>query len=154
VTKTFDDSTYLGARVKPKQNKIELELQLDTQTKNYSKIKGEQISLNVDGKPTYAVPSVKQTAKEQPKYFNSSTMDKIVYTSTNATLGQMNRLYHLGYLKDNKLHLTSVRSILQMKPSFEYFDIYEKKIKDLKEATSKTGDMTGYYFCDLKQINF
>ena len=64
-------------------------------------------------------------------------MDKVVYTSTNATLGQMNRMYHLGALNENKLHLTSIQSILQMKPSFEYFDIYEKKVKDLKEANLK-----------------
>lgn len=77
----------------------------------------------------------------QQKYFRSSLMDKQVLTSTNATLGQMNRLYHLGVLKENKLHLTPVQSILQMKPAFEYFDIFEKKVKDLKESsqTNETG---------------
>ena len=61
-------------------------------------------------------------------------MDKQVLTSSNGTLGQMSRLYQLGILKDDKLHLNPIQSILQMKPSFEYFDIYEKKIKEVKES--------------------
>lgn len=104
-------------------------------------MKGEQFALNVDGKQTYSVPSIKQNSKDEKysKYFRSNLMDKVLYTSTNATLGEMNRLYHLGYLNGNKLSLTSIQSILQMKPSFEYFDIYEKKVKDLKEA-GQAGD--------------
>ena len=66
-------------------------------------------------------------------------MDKSVYSSTNGALGQMNKLYQLGVLKDNQLHLTPVQSILQMKPSFEHFDIYEKKVKESKEAQGETG---------------
>ncbi len=90
--------------------------------------------MNVDGKQY--LPNKKQDPKDdkQQKYFRSNLMDKIVFTSTNATLGQMNRFYHLGILNEDKLHLNSIESILQMKPSFEYFDIYEKKVKDLKEA--------------------
>jgi hypothetical protein len=88
-------------------------------------------------------------------------MDKVVYSSTNATLGQMNRLYFLSVLKEKKLHLTPIRSILQMKPSFEYYDIYEKKVKDLKEG-SKSAELTGnnlYYYLlkilsDKKNIKF
>lgn len=116
-------------------------MELDTQTKNYSKTKGEQICLNVDGKHSFIVPTSKQNAKEQ-KYFNSNLMDKIVYSSNNAALGHMNQLYFLSLLNQNKLHLTPIRSILQMKPSFEYLDIYEKKIKDLKEG-SKSNELTG-----------
>ncbi len=47
---------------------------------------------------------------------------------------QMNKLYHLGLLNETSLHLTPVQSILQMKPSFEYFDIYEKKVKDIRDS--------------------
>ncbi len=66
-------------------------------------------------------------------------MDKQVYQSTNAALGQMNKLYHLGILNEKSLHLTPVQSILQMKPSFEYFDIYEKKVKDIRDS-AQTND--------------
>ena len=66
-------------------------------------------------------------------------MDKTVFTSSNGTQGQMNKLYHLGILKENKLHITPVHSILQMRPSFEHFDIYEKKVKETKEALGEAG---------------
>lgn len=111
----------MGARIKPKQNKLELDIEMNTTNDNYSKAKGEQFAINVDGK---LAPNSKTDS--QQKYFRSSLMDKQVYSSTVCTLGQMNRLYHLGILKDDQLHLTPVHSILQMRPNFEYFDIYEK----------------------------
>lgn len=109
---------------------------MDTRKEHYSKVKGEQYALNVDGKPTVQInkPGSKQRQPEQQRYYKSNVMDKQVLTSTNATLGQMNRLYHLGVLKEDKLHLTPIQAILQMKPSFDYFDLVEKKTKDLKES--------------------
>ena len=128
--------------MKPKQNRLELEIALDTRNENYSKVKGEQFALNVDGKQTtqsgklnIKQMQVQQQQNEQLKYFNSNLMDKQVYVSTNASLGQMNKLYHLGVVSNNSVHLTPVQSILQMKPSFEYFDIYDKKVKDIKDST-------------------
>ena len=114
---------------------------MDTKNENYSKVKGEQFALNVDGKQTSQLgklnprqQQIQQQQTEQPKYFHSSLMDKQVYQSTNATLGQMNRLYHLGLIDEAGVHLTPVHSIVQMKPSFEYFDIYEKKMKDIRDS--------------------
>jgi DNA-directed RNA polymerase-3 subunit RPC5 len=125
----------LDARIKPKQNKLEIEVELNTTNDNYSRTKGEQFAVNVDGKPGLIMgnASKQQTSKEQ-RYYKSNCMDKHVLTSTNATLGQMSRLYQLGILKNNKLHLNPVQSILQMKPSFEYFDIYDRKVKENKDA--------------------
>lgn len=88
--------------------------------------------------PLLAAASGKQKQeKQQPqRYFKSNYMDKQVLTSTNACLGQMNRLYHLGILNSSadKLSLTPIKTILQMKPSFDYFDIFEKKVQDKKES--------------------
>jgi DNA-directed RNA polymerase-3 subunit RPC5 len=145
--KTFDTTNFINARIKPKQNKLELEVELDTRNDNYSKIKGQQFALNVDGKLSgsgttsllagkSSSKNASQAGENQQKYFRSDLMDKQVYISTNAALGQMNKLYHLGLMDDscNSLHLTPVQSILQMRPSFEYFDIFEKKVKDIKES--------------------
>lgn len=108
---------------------------------NYSKAKGEQFALNVDGKPSsqYGV-NLKKQAKEEPRYYRSSMMDKSVLVSSNGTPGQMNQLYHLGLLKENQLHLTPVQAVLQMRPSFEHFDIYERKVKEAREAQGDTGN--------------
>lgn len=141
--RSYENTIYLGAKIKPKQSKLEIELELDTANENYSKAKGEQFALNVDGKLTGNVSlgaKLKQDLPQQ-RYYKSNVMDKQVLTSTNGCLGQMNRLYHLGVLNNNQLHLTPVQSILQMKPSFDYFDIFEKKVKDIKEPsqTNETG---------------
>ena len=102
---------------------------------NYSRTKGEQFALNVDGKPSLLLSSkTNNNNKEQQRYYKSTVMDKQVLTSSNGTLDQMARLYQLGILKDDKLHLNPIQCILQMKPSFEYFDIYEKKVKEAKDA--------------------
>lgn len=107
---------------------------------NYSKAKGEQFALNVDGKSNsqYGL-NLKKPNKEEPRYYRSSMMDKSVLVSSNSTPGQMNQLYHLGLLKENKLHLTPVQAVLQMRPSFEHFDIYERKVKETREAQGDTG---------------
>ena len=118
---------------------------MDTRNDNYSKVKGEQFALNVDGKLGVSSSSSsslhnrtgsnknQEQQQQQQKYFRSNLMDKQVYVSSNAALGKMNKLYHLGAINESGLHLTPVQSVLQMRPSFEYFDIFEKKIKDLKE---------------------
>lgn len=134
VERPYDEAKYLCARIKPQDKKLEIEMELNPFNNNYSKAKGEQFAVNVDGKQGMHMPINPKQQKEQPKYYRSNMMDKTVFTSSNGALGQMNQLYHLGILKENKLHLTPVQSVLQMRPSFEHFDIYEKKVKDAKEA--------------------
>lgn len=54
-------------------------------------------------------------------------MDKVVLTSSNACLGQMNRLYHLGFVKGNQdlsIHITSING--------KIIKDYRLKIKDSK----------------------
>ena len=46
---SYDTSTVLSSRVRPKQQQVQLSLALDTRTKNYDGSKAEQIALNVDG---------------------------------------------------------------------------------------------------------
>lgn len=135
----------------PKQSRLELEVEMDTKNDNYSRVKGEQFALNVDGKqsminkPGLGGNNNQQSTTEPAKYFRSNLMDKQKLVSMNATLGQMNKLYHLALVKDNSVHLTPVQSVLQMKPSFEYFDICERKVKELKEST-QSAEMTGKLF--------
>ncbi len=115
-------------------------MELNTFNDNYSKPKGEQFAINVDGKTGIQAISKLQLKEQQtPKYYRSNMMDKSVFTSSNGALGQMHQLYHLGCLKEKSLHLTPIKSMLQMRPSFEYFDIYEKKVKDAKLSQGDTG---------------
>lgn len=128
-TLTYDNTTYCASRIKPKNKKVELEIMLNTKDKNYSTAKGEQFALNVD------------STSQQPnqRYYKSNVMDKQMFVSTNAAISNMNKHYAIGVIKSNQLHLTPLQNLLQLKPSFEYFDIYEKKVKDVKETNIDTG---------------
>ncbi len=139
----YDESRILNARIKPLEKRIELDMELHTMNDNYSKAKGEQFALNVDGKPgsQFINSNLKKQNKEEPRYYQSNVMDKTVLVSSNGTPGQMNQLYHLGLLKENGVHLTPVQAVLQMRPSFEHFDIYERKVKETREAQGDTGKL-------------
>lgn len=145
--RTYDDTKFLGARIKPKQSRLELEVDLDTKNENYSKVKGEQFAINVDGGTNVALAGQQSKSKPldkqpQAKYFRSNCMDKQVLTSTNGCLGQMNRLYYLGFLRNSlaELSLTPIQTILQMKPSFEYFDIFEKRVKETNKSKEESNN--------------
>lgn len=40
----YDEVTHLSAKIKPKQQKLELEVALNTSSANYDRSKGEQVS--------------------------------------------------------------------------------------------------------------
>ncbi|XP_064478895.1 DNA-directed RNA polymerase III subunit RPC5-like isoform X2 [Ornithodoros turicata] len=105
---TYDDGYCLEARVKPKQQKVEIEFSLNTSGPNYDKSKGEAIAQNADGH------------SEKDTYFNGAMMDKQVLTSTRAVASADN--YAVGLLRPGELHLTPLHAIVQMKPSFAYMD--------------------------------
>jgi DNA-directed RNA polymerase-3 subunit RPC5 len=125
---TYDNANYNASRIKPKNKKVELEISLNTKDANYSTTKGEQFAMNVDS-----------NSNLQQKYYKSNVMDKQLLVSTNAATGNMNKHYCIGVIKSDELHLTPLQNLLQIKPSFEYFDIYEKKVKDVKEQQNDTG---------------
>lgn len=95
-------------------------------------------------------------SNQRGRYFQGNVMDKVVLTSSNACLGQMNRLYHVGLIRgegnlnqsiDRKrsVHLTPVQGIVQMKPSFEYFDMAEKRLKDQTNTSGSNQDENAAY---------
>uniref|UniRef100_A0A8C1DLX6 Polymerase (RNA) III (DNA directed) polypeptide E n=1 Tax=Cyprinus carpio carpio TaxID=630221 RepID=A0A8C1DLX6_CYPCA len=71
---SYDNVTHLAARIKPKQQKVELEVAMDTMSPNYCRSKGEQIALNVDG-----------TSSEDPSVYSTKMMDKQAFSSIQAT---------------------------------------------------------------------
>lgn len=133
---TYDDAVTLATRVKPQQQKVELEFSLDTQS-CYDHSKGEQIALNVDGR-----------RRTDASYFDSSYMDKIMLSSVKAVSSSSTSRYAVGLLKQGELHITPLHSILQMQPSFSYLDRSDTQAKlenqdtadedDAEEATAVT----------------
>lgn len=127
ANKPYTNSHYLSARMKPKQRKVEMSIALDTAASCYARSKGEQIALNVDGGET-----------EEDSVFNSELMDKQTLSSTDATPGSSR--YAVGIIKEGELHLTPVNSIIQLRPSFNYLDQADTKVRKQSEKDAADGD--------------
>ena len=107
---TYDDVEHLSVKMKPKQQKVEMELAMNTVCDNYSRSKGEQIAINVDGK----------NPNPSEQFYASGLMDKQTISSQKVAVD--NSRYTLGLFKDNELHLNPIKGIIQMRASFSYLD--------------------------------
>ncbi|NXX37838.1 RPC5 polymerase, partial [Tricholaema leucomelas] len=123
---TYDDVTHLSAKIKPKQQKVELEMAIDTLNPNYCRSKGEQIALNVDG-----------TCTDETSTYSSKLMDKQTFCSSQAA-SNVSR-YAAAVYKKGELHLTPLHGILQLRPSFTYLDKADAKHRE-REAATEGGD--------------
>ncbi|XP_076333947.1 RNA polymerase III subunit E isoform X1 [Tachypleus tridentatus] len=115
-TTTYDNIDHLKARIKPKQQKVELELKVNTHSPNYDFSKGEQIALNVDGK----IPG-------ESAFFQSSLMDKQILSSSKVVTSTSP--YAVGLLRQGELHLTPLHAIVQLRPAFPYLDHSDAKAR-------------------------
>jgi len=123
---SYDTSTVLSAKVKPKQKKVEVTMALNTECTNFDNSKGEQIALNVDG------ADAKDRAgggadDDETMVFPEGQMDRLVLSSTQA-LQDTNR-YAVGILDANEFHLTPLHAVLSLRPNFEYLDKSDKTAK-------------------------
>ncbi|KAF4106958.1 DNA-directed RNA polymerase III subunit RPC5 [Onychostoma macrolepis] len=123
---SYDNVTHLAARIKPKQQKVELEVAMDTMSPNYCRSKGEQIALNVDG-----------TSSEDSNVYSTKMMDKQTFSSIQATTNTSR--YAAAVFHKGELHLTPLQGILQMRPSFSYLDKADTKHRE-REAANEAGD--------------
>lgn len=123
---TYDDIPHLAARIKPKQQKVELEMAIDTLNPNYCRSKGEQIALNVDG-----------SCADETSTYSSKLMDKQTFCSSQTTSNTSR--YAAALYRQGELHLTPLHGILQLRPSFSYLDKADAKHRE-REAANEAGD--------------
>ncbi|XP_018617441.1 DNA-directed RNA polymerase III subunit RPC5 [Scleropages formosus] len=136
---TYDDVPHLSAKIKPKQQKVELEVAIDAMSPNYCRSKGEQIALNVDG-----------TTSEDSNTYSTKMMDKQTFSSIQATTNTSR--YAAGVFRKGELHLTPLHGILQLRPSFSYLDKADTKHRE-REAANEAGDSSqDEAEDDIKQI--
>lgn len=121
----YDEVEVSRARVKPVNKQVELELRMDTASANYSRSKGEQIALNVDGPPS--------AREERTRAFQSNVMDKQILVGSSAV--EKTGRYAVGILNDNELHLTQLEGVVSLRPSLGYLDK-----SDLRSKTSAASD--------------
>ncbi|XP_068610557.1 DNA-directed RNA polymerase III subunit RPC5 [Brachionichthys hirsutus] len=125
-TMTYDDVNHMGAKIKPKQQRVELELAVNTTSPNYCRSKGEQIALNVDG-----------AAYDETSTYSAKMMDKQTFSSIQAAT-DVSR-YAAAVFRKGELHVTPLTGILQMRPSFSYLDKADGKTRE-REAANEGGD--------------
>ncbi|XP_066496505.1 DNA-directed RNA polymerase III subunit RPC5 [Tiliqua scincoides] len=136
---TYSDVTHLSAKIKPKQQKVELEMAIDTLNPNYCRSKGEQIALNVDG-----------TCTDETSTYSSKLMDKQMFCSSRTT-SNVSR-YAAAIYRKGEIHLTPLHGILQLRPSFSYLDKADAKHRE-REAANEGGDSSqDEVEDDIKQI--
>ncbi|XP_031699447.1 DNA-directed RNA polymerase III subunit RPC5 [Anarrhichthys ocellatus] len=120
-TMTYDDVNHLSAKIKPKQQRVELELAINAMSPNYCRSKGEQIALNVDG-----------TTYDETNTYSGKMMDKQSFTSIQATTNTSR--YAAAVFRKGELHITPLTGILQMRPSFSYLDKADTKTREREAA--------------------
>jgi len=120
---SYDTSTVLSAKVKPKQKKVEVTMALNTECTNFDNSKGEQIALNVDGQDAKERAGV----DDETMVFPDGQMDRLTLSSTQ-TLQDTSR-YAIGILDADEFHLTPLHAVLSLRPSFEYLDKSDKTAK-------------------------
>ncbi|XP_070783389.1 DNA-directed RNA polymerase III subunit RPC5 [Enoplosus armatus] len=123
---TYDDVNHLAAKIKPKQQRVELEMAINTMSPNYCRSKGEQIALNVDG-----------TTYDETNTYSAKMMDKQTFSSIQATTNTSR--YAAAVFRKGELHVTPLTGILQMRPSFSYLDKADTKTRE-REAANEGGD--------------
>ncbi|XP_029383185.1 DNA-directed RNA polymerase III subunit RPC5 isoform X2 [Echeneis naucrates] len=126
ATMTYDDVNHLTARIKPKQQRVELEMAMNTMSPNYCRSKGEQIALNVDG-----------TTFDETSTYSVKMMDKQTFSSIQATTNTSR--YAAAVFRKGELHITPLTGILQLRPSFSYLDKADNKTRE-REAANEGGD--------------
>lgn len=126
ATMTYDDVQHLAAKIKPKQQRVELEIGVNTLSPNYCRSKGEQIALNVDG-----------TGYDEGNTYSTKMMDKQTFSSIQATTNTSR--YAAAVFRKGELHITPLTGILQMRPSFSYLDKADGKTRE-REAANEGGD--------------
>ncbi|CAB3224412.1 unnamed protein product [Arctia plantaginis] len=125
ANRDWKDVKVVNASVKPKNKMVRLEIGLDTYSDKYCESKGEQIAINTDGQQESSW-HVKE--KDKSQYFKRGIMDKIVYESS--TPCAENDHYAVAVLQDKELHCTPIQGIIQMRPSYSYYDKQDKRKQD------------------------
>ncbi|KAL1453239.1 hypothetical protein WDU94_007399, partial [Cyamophila willieti] len=108
--------------VKPENQEVELEMDLETRDKCYSRSMAEQLALNCDG----------FEAEEKDKMFKRNIVDRKFLKSEKISVENNNLT--VGILHDQKITLAPVNSILALKPHLPYLDKTDKRAKqDMKD---------------------
>lgn len=122
----FEGNEVVNCCVKPISKRVKIDFALDTASKHYDAFKGEQLAIYADGK---------NPSKGERPTFRSGTMDKQTFLSS-LPMDNVDK-YIVGILQDGEVHVSQLSGILQMRPSYSYFDKLDKRNKAEKKAENE-----------------
>uniref|UniRef100_A0A1B0CN87 Putative rna polymerase c iii 37 kDa subunit n=1 Tax=Lutzomyia longipalpis TaxID=7200 RepID=A0A1B0CN87_LUTLO len=110
---TIDCNDVVNSCAKPhnQQASVKVDFGLETKSRNYDEFRGAQLAVGADGK---------NPSKGDRPSFPSGTMDKMSFVSSKSV--QKSGNFVIGVMQDREIHTTPLQGILQMRPSFSYFD--------------------------------
>ncbi|XP_037044708.1 DNA-directed RNA polymerase III subunit RPC5 [Bradysia coprophila] len=126
----IDTAEVVKSCIKPLNQDVKIDFALNTASLHYDAFKGEQFAIAADGQ--------KHSRSERPS-FRNETMDRQSFISTKP-MENINK-YVLGILHKednrNEIHAVPLTGILQMRPSFSYFDKSDKRQKAEQKAENE-----------------
>lgn len=126
----LDRSRVVSSTVKPINQEARLEFALDTRSKHYDAFKGDQFAVAADG-----LKGISAGANSS-RTFADGRMDRQAFVSSRP-LENTDR-FMVAVAQDGELHLTPLNGgILQMRPSFGYFDKSDVRSKAEKKAENE-----------------
>lgn len=142
----FDNADVVNCCVKPHNEQIKVDFAVSTKSKNYDSFRGDQLAQQADG-----IPQPKQhrmgggggssaPPPERPTFPNGR-LDKLSYTSAKPSTNV--HRYVIGVLNDREVHCTPLKTVLQMRPSFSYFDKKDTRDKVEQKAKAKAAGLEG-----------
>ncbi|XP_055686497.1 DNA-directed RNA polymerase III subunit RPC5 [Lutzomyia longipalpis] len=108
---TIDCNDVVNSCAKPHNQQVKVDFGLETKSRNYDEFRGAQLAVGADGK---------NPSKGDRPSFPSGTMDKMSFVSSKSV--QKSGNFVIGVMQDREIHTTPLQGILQMRPSFSYFD--------------------------------
>ncbi|CAF1156101.1 unnamed protein product [Adineta steineri] len=124
--RSYDEISFASARIKEKHSLVEMDLLVDPQCSNYYSARGKQ----------FADSTNNENGKQ---FFNSDRMDKQTIASTISSNGDC---YSVGIFNNitRQLVLCPLKSIIQLRPQFNYLDSSSSTSGTTKDGNTNDDD--------------
>lgn len=107
VNLPYEGTEHTEVKMKPIQQKVHLEMAVDTRSPNYSRSHGEQISVNMRG-------------SKGDSSVGHGVMDR--QTLVSSTAGVKTCTYAVGAYRNGQMYVTPVKGIVELRPGLDYLD--------------------------------
>ncbi|CAF3002871.1 unnamed protein product [Rotaria sp. Silwood2] len=109
-----NDSTFISARLKPKNKLVQLDYVLNTESDFYCKNNEMNVIQNLISTPTTTTTTTSSSSNEK-----INSIDRLTLSSTNETFADNYKRFAVGILTSNGIQLSPLNAIFQLRPDFD-----------------------------------